>query len=64
MTQDITTTRRICKHGLPQNCCAICIEERSRQQWEDLARYTKRSIADLERDLCAPDPGLDPEEAS
>ena len=48
-----------CEHGLPRGGCAVCGEERIRREYEGLARITGRSIAELELDLTAPDPGLE-----
>ena len=45
----------MCKHNMPRGLCAVCASKRKRQEYEELARITGRSVEELDADLTAPD---------
>jgi len=45
-----------CEHGMPPKLCAVCTSKRNREEFEQLAEMTCKTVKEVERDLCAPDP--------
>jgi hypothetical protein len=45
-----------CEHGMPPKLCAVCTSKRNREEFEQLAALVCKTVKEVERDLCAPDP--------